>query len=276
VSARHALVTGGSLGIGLASSLLLAREGWSLTLVARGGDSLAAALEGLPGDGHRAIAFDVSDPGAWARAEIAAELHGLVCAAAVIGPIGPIGSYEPAEFARTLEINLNGTQLAIHHCLPALRAGGGSIVTFGGGGASAPLARYDAYAASKAAVVRLTENLAGELAGEGIRINCVAPGFVATRIHDATLAAGPDVAGAEYFAATQRQLAAGGVPAEESAELVVALLDPAARPRFTGKLISARWDPWREEAFRSRLAAAGDLATLRRIDDMAFARMASP
>jgi 3-oxoacyl-[acyl-carrier protein] reductase len=232
-------------------------------------------VAGLPGSGHRAVALDVSDAGAWRGLgeSLPGRLHGLVCAAAVIGPIGPIGSYDPADFARTLDVNVTGTVRAIHTCLPALRAAGGSIVTFGGGGATAPLTRYDAYAASKAAVVRLTENVAGELAGEGIRVNCVAPGFVATGLHDATLTAGPDAAGAAYFERTRRELAAGGVPAETAAELVRTLVDPAAEIRFTGKLISAQWDPWREDAFRARLAAETDLATLRRIDDMAFTWM---
>ena len=69
-------------------------------------------------------------------------------------------------------------------------------MTFSGGGGTSPLPRYDAYAASKAAVVRLTENLAAD--GE-IEINAVAPGFVATRMHDGTLQAGPKAAGQRYY-----------------------------------------------------------------------------
>src|SRR5205807_10434571 len=111
-----------------------------------------------------------------------------------------------------LEVNVVGTLAAIHASVPALSASSGAIVTFSGGGATAPLARYDAYAASKAAVVRLSENLAGELARRGVRINCVAPGFVATGIHESTLAAGPALAGADYFEHTRTQLERGGVP----------------------------------------------------------------
>ena len=71
----------------------------------------------------------------------------------MLDPVGPIGSYAPADFKRTLEVNLLGTLLAIRACLPGLRAHGGAVVTFSGGGATAPLPRFDAYAASKAAVV---------------------------------------------------------------------------------------------------------------------------
>jgi NAD(P)-dependent dehydrogenase (short-subunit alcohol dehydrogenase family) len=265
------LVTGGSMGIGRAVAEELAAHGAELLLVARGEEELEETRSALPGHGHEAAALDVSDEDAWmALASRLQRLDGLVAAAGVLEPVGPIGSYEPAEFRRTIEINLLGTLLAIHHCLPALRASRGAVVTFSGGGGTGPLPRYDAYAASKAGVVRLTENLAAELAEDGIRVNAVAPGFVATRMHETTLDAGPEAAGSEYFARTQRDLAAGGVPASEAAELVRLLLDAVAAP-FSGRLLSAQWDPWRDAAFRERLAAEPDLATLRRIDDVFFA-----
>jgi len=266
------LVTGGSMGIGRAVAEELAAHGTELLLVARGESDLEATVEALPGTGHRGVAMDVTDLDAWTELVAGLErLDGLVAAAGVLGPVGSLGDYSVADFARALEINLLGTVAAVQHCLPLIRASEfGAIVTFSGGGATGPLPRYDAYAASKAAVVRLTENWGRDLASDGIRVNAVAPGFVATRIHDATLAAGPEAAGADYFERTERDLAGGGVPATEAAELVGVLLDPE-QTRFTGKLVSAQWDPWREESFRERLAAESDLATLRRIDDAFFA-----
>ena len=77
------------------------------------------------------------------------------------------------------------------------------------GAERSPLPRYDAYAASKAAVVRLTENLA---ASEDVEINSVAPGFVATRMHQQTLQAGPHAAGQGYYDRTRTELAGGGFP----------------------------------------------------------------
>ena len=61
------------------------------------------------------------------------------------------------------------------------------------------------------------------------------------------------------------------MPASEAAELVRVLLEGDRDAPFTGKLISAQWDPWREASFRRRLAEERDLATLRRIDDELFA-----
>lgn len=271
MSSRRVLITGGSKGIGRAAAEALAERGWRVALLAREAHALERARSELPGEGHEAFAMDVADEAAWERiAPRLGEVRGLVCAAAVLDPVGPIGSYAVADFRRTLEVNVLGTLLAIRTCLPGLLASGGAVVTFSGGGATTPLPRFDAYAASKAAVARLSENIAVELAGQGVRINCVAPGFVTTGIHQSTLAAGPELAGADYFERTRAELERGGVPAREAAELICLLLEGDPDAPFTGKLISAQWDGWREAGFRKRLASEPDLGTLRRIDDVLF------
>jgi 3-oxoacyl-[acyl-carrier protein] reductase len=256
------------MGLGLAVAGELAAAGARLTLVARGASDLQRVCDALPGDGHRWRAFDIAREDGWERLVAETEeLHGLVHAAAVIDPVGAIGTYTPAEFRRTVEINLIGSHLAVHFCLPLLAAQRGSAVMFGGGGATSPLPRYDAYAASKAGVARLVENLAPVLAETGVSINCVAPGFVVTRMHDVTLAAGAENAGLAYFERTLSQIAEGGFPSSEAAQLVLLLLGGVP---FTGKLISAQWDPWREVEFHRRLASSKDLGTIRRIDGVQF------
>ena len=272
--ARRILVTGGSLGIGLEVSRELARRGERVIVASRGMDAIEAALDSLEGSGHEGISVDVSDPRAWEHAATAidggGQLHGLVTAAGILGPIGALDAVPVAGLIETIRVNLVGTMLALRFALPRLQATGGRAVTFSGGGGTSPLPRYDAYAASKAAVVRLTENLA---AGGEIEINAVAPGFVATRMHEETLRAGPDAAGQGYYQRTQEQVRAGGFPASEAAELVAFLLGPHAAG-ITGRLISAQWDPWREEEFRERLRTDSDLAKLRRIDEQFFTRAA--
>ena len=270
---RRVLVTGGSAGIGLEVSRELARRGARVVIASRDLDAVNAAVGGLDGDGHEGLRLDVADEGAWHAALTAIDaggpLSGLVTAAGELGPIGRIEDLAPDALARTIAVNLTGTMLALHHALPRLAQSDGRAVTFSGGGATSPLPRYDAYAVSKAAVVRLTENVA---AVSKVEINSVGPGFVTTRMHEGTLAAGPEAAGAEYHERTLALIAEGGFPGREAAELVCFLLSEDAAG-ITGRLLSARWDPWREDEFRARLRADPDLATLRRIDDQAFTSM---
>ena len=94
--------------------------------------------------------------------------------------------------------------------------------------------------------MRLTECLAEELKGRGIAVNAVAPGMVATEIHEATLRAGPDQAGREHFERTEAAMAQGGVPMEVPVACVEFLLSPEA-DGLTGKTIAAGFDPWRSE-----------------------------
>ena len=274
LSGRRILVTGGSKGIGREVARAAAEAGAQVVVAARGEEAVQAAVADLPGDGHRGVVLDVAIKASWESAinDIGRPLHAVVAAAGVLQPVGGPGDYPPEEFLETVKVNLYGTWLAAAVCLPALRAAGdGTIVTFSGGGATAPLPRVHAYAASKAATVRLTENLAYELVQDGITVNAIGPGFVATRIHDVVLEAGPERAG-ELLPRTERQLAEGGVSPRAAAELAVFLLSSEARG-ISGKLISAEWDDWRDAEFRARLAADPDFATLRRIDDQLYRRV---
>jgi len=271
---RRFLVTGASRGIGRVVAMTLAGHGASLALVARDGAALDRVVDELEGNGHHTFALDVRDALAWS--DVAADLRrhggldGAVTAAAALTPVGLPGTWDIAQFRETVDVNLTGTMLAVLTFLQCQEGEQGSIVTFSGGGGTKPLARFDAYAASKAAVVRLTENLAWELSSRGIRANCVAPGFVATEMHQATLAAGVDAVGREYYEQTRAAVAGGGGdPPELAADLVAFLLSDEA-DGISGKLISARWDPWREPGFQKRLREQADLATLRRIDDQFF------
>lgn len=272
---RRVLVTGASGGIGRSVARRLAADGVDVVLVARRALTLDALCEELPPGAHACCPLDVRDEAAWraARTVIAPEgrLTGVVTAAARLTPVGPLGTWEVDEFRETLDVNVVGTLLAVATTLDFLRDAGGAVVTFSGGGATSPLPRFDAYAASKAAVVRLTENLAVDLAPSGVRVNSVAPGFVATPMHDATLSAGPERVGAEYYERTRVASGAGGGDSPELAASLVSFLLSEPASGITGKLISARWDPWEDPEFRRRLRAEPDFATLRRIDDQFFA-----
>jgi 3-oxoacyl-[acyl-carrier protein] reductase len=181
-------------------------------------------------------------------------LDGVVHAAGVLGPIGPTLEVEPAAWWDAVRVNLFGSFLVASAAGRVLRdGGGGGIVLLSGGGAAPPFPHSTSYASGKAGVVRLAESLALELAPYGVRVNSLAPGFVATRIHEATLAAGAR-AGEEYLRSTEEQLAAGGVPAELAGRAAVFLLSERAAG-LTGRLVSAPWDRWWE--WPARLSGAG-------------------
>jgi NAD(P)-dependent dehydrogenase (short-subunit alcohol dehydrogenase family) len=270
------LITGGSAGIGRAVAETCAAAGARVIVCARTGSAVEdtrAALEAAAPRGHLGWTLDVAD-----RAQIraaarraAAELggiDGLVNCAGILGPIGALADLDLDQVLATLEVNLLGTIAMCQAFLPLLRAAPRKkVVNFSGGGATAVFPRYTAYAASKVAVVRFTENLAAE--EPDLDANCVAPGFVATRIHQATLEVGASKAGADYFKSTEKQLAEGGVPPQRAAALTAWLLGPGS-DGISGRLISAPWDPWSDPEFAARLRRDKDLGTLRRIDDKYF------
>jgi 3-oxoacyl-[acyl-carrier protein] reductase len=274
LSGRRIVVTGASRGIGLAIAHRLAELGAALVLVARDPRALDDARGDLQGGPHEIAPLDVTDDSSWhevaCRLDFSSGIDGLVSSAGVIGPIGPIGSWSVSEFRRTIEVNVVGTLLSVCACLEGLERSRGAVVTMSGGGATAPFPRFDAYATSKAAVVRLTENLAHDLTQSGVRFNTIAPGFVVTEMHDATLVAGPDAAGEEYYNRTKDAAAnSSGDSPQLAADLAAFLLSDSAIG-ISGKLLSAKWDPWADASFLDRLRSEADFCTLRRIDAQYF------
>src|SRR5262249_1815502 len=139
-------------------------------------------------------------------------------------PLGPVEENDWADWVRAVSINLFGTVLMCRATLPALREQGyGKIVNLSGGGATAPLPRLSAYAASKAAVVRFTETLAEEVRESRIDVNAIAPGALNTRLLDQVLQAGPGRVGQGFYDRAVKQQAEGGVPLARGAELAVFL-----------------------------------------------------
>lgn len=271
LAGRAVVVTGGSMGIGLACAAEALSAGARVLVAARGEAALAEAARRLGAgreDRVAALRADVSDPAdvdalMSAATERFGGVDGVVHAAAVIGPIGPMVDADPGAWWEAVRVNLFGSFLVARAAARLMRGRGGSIVLFSGGGATSPFPNYSAYGSAKAAVVRLAETLAVELAPERVRVNCLAPGFVATRMHEATLAAGAR-AGAEYLARTRRELAEGGAPPELAARAATFLLSDTAEG-ITGRLLAAPWDAWWRWPERGEEMTRSDVFTLRRI-----------
>jgi len=162
-------------------------------------------------------------------------------------------------------INLFGTALMCRAFIPHFRSQQyGKIVNLSGGGATAPLPRISAYAASKAAVVRLTETLAHELRDVRVDVNAIAPGPLNTRLLDEVLAAGPDRVGKDFYEKSLKQRDTGGAPLDKGAALAT-FLAAANSDGISGRLFSAVWDDWPRLAERRDELARSDVYTLRRI-----------
>ncbi|MBI2058258.1 MAG: SDR family oxidoreductase [Nitrospirae bacterium] len=267
---RHIVIAGASSGIGAALARSLAADGHVLYLCARRVNRLEEVVRGLPGT--TAFVCDVSrEPQVKTLAEEirkhTAWVDALINCAGGFGAIGPAISVESEEWTRTFEVNLFGTFFMIKHTVPLMvRERSPRIINFSGGGAFHPFPNYSAYAASKAAVIRLTENVAAELAPRGIAVNAVAPGFVATEIHERTLRAGRERAGPQYDE-TEKKLREGSVPMQVPVECVRYLLSEQARG-LTGKTISARHDPWASPEFSTLIPEINksEIYSMRRLD----------
>ncbi len=273
---KKVLITGGSLGIGKTIAEFCAQAGAEVCITARTEKDLKAELEVLKKISPLDHQFRVLDVGNRQQVEAAAKwvkekwgaLDGLVNNAGVYGPIGPIQDIDLGEFEKTVQINFLGTVYMCHYFVPLLKEKKGKIVNYSGGGAAGTFANYSAYATTKTAVVRLTENLSEELAPLGISANAVGPGFVVTRLHEQTLQAG-EKAGKGFLENTKKQIEKGGVPPEKAAALTVYLLSDASAG-INGRFISAPWDPWEKPEFVDKLKTDKNFASLRRIDDMNF------
>jgi 3-oxoacyl-[acyl-carrier protein] reductase len=149
----------------------------------------------------------------------------------------------------------------------------GSIINLSGGGATAPLPNFSAYAVSKAAVARFTDTLAAELAGTEVRVNAVAPGAIDTRLQDQVLAAG-DRAGPLYGRMRKmRDTGEGATSPEVPAQLAVFLASDASIG-LTGKLLSAPHDPWaRWDSAQIERVAQSQWYTIRRLDPFTISQL---
>lgn len=269
----NALITGGSQGLGKVIAEHFLREGANVAICSRGEKDLLAARDALmkkfPAQKVFAKTCDVSNElqvnelVAFALRELGS-LDALVLNAGIYGPMGATESVDLAEWKRALEVNLYGVLLPSRAVIPHFKKNGrGKIIVLSGGGATNPLPNISAYAASKAAVIRMMETLAEELKSFHVDVNAIAPGALATRLVDEVLAAGAEKVGAAFFEKNKTWKEKGAVPLELGASVAVYLAS-AQSDGITGKLISAQWDPW-EKLHEFKNDLSGDIYTLRRI-----------
>jgi NAD(P)-dependent dehydrogenase (short-subunit alcohol dehydrogenase family) len=275
LTGRAAIVTGASQGLGQAIARTYISAGARVAICGRDAATLSAArgeLEILAGDPKRVVSevADVAEEadvqrlvaralGEFGRVDI------LVNNAGVYGPFGAIEEINWPAWVRAIEINLLGSVLLCRALLPHFKKNRyGKIIQLSGGGATNPLPRISAYAASKAAIVRFAETLAEEVSEYAIDVNAIAPGALNTRLLDEVLETGPVRVGENFYQRSLKQKENGGAGLDRGAELAV-FLASGASDGITGKLISAVWDPWSEFPQHADDLCDTDIYTLRRI-----------
>jgi len=271
---RVAIVTGSSQGLGFEIARAYVQAGARVMLCARDAALIETRRQEIARlaapDVVDAVAADVSDEYAAQRLVESTlarfgGLHILVNNAGIYGPMGPTEQVEWTEWTRAMEINVYGSILPARAVLPHFkRARYGKIVQISGGGATNPLPRLTAYAASKAAIVRFAESLALEVRADGIDVNAIAPGALNTRMLDEVITAGPSAVGQDFYDRMVKIKAEGGTPLEVGATLAV-FLGSAASDGLSGRLLSAVWDPWETLPKHLNEIERSDVYTLRRI-----------
>jgi NAD(P)-dependent dehydrogenase (short-subunit alcohol dehydrogenase family) len=275
LAGRAAVITGANQGLGLAIARAFVDAGAGVVMCARDAallDRARAEVAALATGGERVVAeaADVSkredvERLAAAALEAFPDLQVLVNNAGVYGPMGPSESVDWDHWVQAMEINVYGSILMCRALLPHFkRRRYGKIIQLSGGGATNPLPRLSAYAASKAAIVRFAESLALEVQEEGIDVNSVAPGALNTRMMAELIAAGPSAVGAAFYERMRKIADEGATPLETGAALAV-FLASAASDGITGRLLSAVWDPWADLPAHREELRQSDVYTLRRV-----------
>jgi meso-butanediol dehydrogenase / (S,S)-butanediol dehydrogenase / diacetyl reductase len=235
-SGKAVVVTGGAHGIGRASALRFASEGASVAVVDLRGEEaeqVAAECRAAGGDG-RAYHADVSEPDQVAEVvqHIRSDLGGIDVVHSNAGRLraGTVLEMPLAEWNRILAVNVTSMFLVARAAVPVMQEGkGGAVVTTGSISGLFGEPALTAYAASKAAVVNLTRAMAIDFAGDGIRVNCVCPGWVDTGFNDPQFEH-DGLSAADIAALIERTVPMGrqGLPEEMAAAVAFLASDDAS------------------------------------------------
>jgi NAD(P)-dependent dehydrogenase (short-subunit alcohol dehydrogenase family) len=262
---RAAIIISASSDIGSALSTRWSSNYWDVYGTYRTASPAAKALEGR---GVKLVYCDLASADSIKKA--CTELRGLcpqwdalVICPGVLQPIGAFTAVDFDEWEESIKINFGSQMRLIHELLPTRRAQSAPepiVILFAGGGTNSAPVNYSAYTVSKIGLIKMVELLDTEI--PDTRFAIIGPGWVKTKIHDATLAAGKR-AGSNYQSTVQRLAADDFIPINDVLDCCDWLVD-AQRKIISGRNFSVAHDQWGTEALEEQLAANPDMYKLRR------------
>jgi len=249
----NVIITGASRGLGFEIAKKFLQEGHNIAICSRNLKDLHKTSQELKKfnlNRDQIIYYEDVDISKEVHCDIFVEncidsfgkIDVLVNNAGVYGPKGKIEDVSNQDWKEAIDINLMGPFYMMKHIIPHMKENKyGKIINLSGGGATNPLPNISAYAASKTALVRLTESIALECKDYNIGINSIAPGLLDTRLFDEIMEVGAEVVGEEFYNKIKNQ---EKTPLSVGADLCLWLASKES-DGITGKLISAKWDNYK-------------------------------
>ncbi len=249
---QTAIICGASRGIGAATARLLAEAGAAVVLAARSSDQLEAVVKEIRSQGRRAIAVpaDISDPAAAEEIVESAldqfdRVDILVNSAGVIWPLDEAMETDADEWAYNIHVNLIGPFYLARNVLPVMvDQGYGRIVNLTSDAAYHPYAGMSAYCAAQAGLEMWTRVVAQEVAGRGVGVNCLNPGWADTELQADIRSVDTAESGLNFDAWNSAYERGELLSPEDAARLVYWLAGPWSRTR-SGEVFCGLDEAWR-------------------------------
>lgn len=245
------LVTGAGRGIGKRLAIGFAARGARVGLLARSKAELDLCHLEIEHAGGAALRLraDVTDYEQVSaavermRVQFGHRPQVLICAAAMLGPIGPFVESNPKSWEEVIRTNLTGVLNACRAVLPHMMdRRSGKIIVLSGGGATPSRPNFAVHSATKTALVRFVETLAEEVSEHNVQVNCLSPGGTYTHMTDQILAAGERAGWREIEDAQQVRLT-GGMAPEKQLDLALFLASEQSN-HISGRLLHVQ-DDWK-------------------------------
>jgi len=182
IEGRTILITGAASGMGKATSLLCAKMGAKVILADFNNDGLNATLTELDGEGHQAYTINLADDSSWEYMLAEMPVVNGIASCAGIANMNPFPFINQIELDKVFHVNFFGPVMLVNKLLKAKKLDKGSSVVFVSSvdGPKIVHAGNSVYSAAKNALVGMARNLAIDLAGKKIRVNCILPGTTDT------------------------------------------------------------------------------------------------